>query len=168
MTYLTELLSSEHIKEHFDCGQQLLSQYLHKQAKQDVKRQLTACFVILNDRNEVKGYYTLSNAGIERHLLPAEISKKLPPSYESLPVTLLGRLARDIIYHGERLGELLLLDALKRCYDASLNIGSMAVVVDPIDEAARNFYLKYGFIDLPDSGKMFLSMKTIASLFSKE
>lgn len=168
MTYLTELLSSEHIKEHFDCGQQLLSQYLHKQAKQDVKRQLTACFVILNDRNEVKGYYTLSNAGIERPLLPAEISKKLPPSYESLPVTLLGRLARDIIYHGERLGELLLLDALKRCYDASLNIGSMAVVVDPIDEAARNFYLKYGFIDLPDSGKMFLSMKTIASLFSKE
>jgi len=168
MTYLTELLSNEHVKNQFDCGQQLLSQYLHKQAKQDIKRQLAACFVILNDRKEVKGYYTLSNAGIERHLLPEAISKKLPPSYKNLPVTLLGRLARDLNYPGERLGELLLMDALKRSYEASLSIGSMAVVVDPIDESARNFYLRYGFIDLPDSGKMFLSMKTIASLFSKE
>jgi predicted GNAT family N-acyltransferase len=168
MSYLTKLLSAEHIKEHFDCGQPLLSQYLHKQAKQDIKRQLAACFVLLNDRNEVKGYYTLSNAGIERDLLPEAISKKLPPSYQSLPVTLLGRLARDLNYPGQRLGELLLMDALKRSYEASLSIGSMAVAVDPIDETARNFYLKYGFIDLPDSGKMFLSMKTIASLFSKE
>lgn len=163
--YLTELLNSDHIKEHFDCGQPLLSRYLQKQAKQDVKRQLAACFVILNDHNEVKGYYTLSNSGIERDLIPAEISKKLPSSYKNLPVTLLGRLARDLKYPNERLGELLLLDALKRSYFASVSIGSMAVVVDPIDDAARNFYFKYGFIELPDSGKMFLSMKTIANLF---
>lgn len=168
MTYLTVLLSKEHVKNQFDCGQQLLSQYLHKQAKQDIKRQLAACFVTLNDRKEVKGYYTLSNAGIERQLLPEAISKKLPPSYKNLPVTLLGRLARDLNYPGERLRELLLMDALKRSYEASLSIGSMAVVVDPINESARNFYLRYGFIDLPDSGKMFLSMQTIASLFSKE
>lgn len=168
MSYLTKLLSAEHIKDHFNCGQPLLSQYLHKQAKQDIKRQLAACFVMLNDRNEVKGYYTLSNAGIDRDLLPEVIRKKLPPSYQSLPVTLLGRLARDLNYPGERLGELLLMDALKRSYEASFSIGSMAVVVDPIDESARNFYLKYGFIDLPDSGKMFLSMKTIANLFSQE
>lgn len=165
MTYLTELLSSKHIKEHFDCGQPLLTQYLQKQAKQDVKRKLTACFVICNDRYEVKGYYTLSNAGIEKNLLPEKISKKLPPSYQRLPVTLLGRLARDLKFNGERLGELLLIDALKRSYEASLRIGSIAVVVDPIDKAAQSFYLRYGFLDLPDSGKMFLSMKTIGNLF---
>lgn len=165
MIYLTELLDSGHIKENFDCGQQLLSQYLRKQAKQDVKRKISACFVLVNDQNEVKGYYTLSNASINRKIIPSEISKKFPPSYDSLPVTLLGRLARDLKFPGERLGELLLLDALKRSYFASISIGSMAVVVDPIDESARNFYLKYGFINLPDSGKMFLSMKTISSLF---
>lgn len=167
MTYLTELLNSEHEKDPFDCGNQVLSQYLQKQAKQDVKRQLAVCFVIVTTENIVKGYYTLSNAGIDRDILPTEISKKLPPSYHSLPVTLLGRLARDVNFNGERLGETLLMDALKRSYDASLKIGSMAVVVDPIDEAARRFYLRYGFIDLPDSGKMFLSMKTIADLFRK-
>jgi len=54
---------------------------------------------------------------------------------------------------------------LKRSYDASLKIGSFAVVVDPIDHYAEFFYYKFGFIKLPDSGKMFLPMNTIAQLF---
>lgn len=162
---MTELLRSDHIKATFDCGHPLLTQYLQKQAKQDMDRKLAVCFVMVNERNEVKGYYTLSNAGIDRALLPAEISKKLPPSYIALPVTLLGRLARDIHSKGEGLGELLLMDALRRSAEASAAIGSMAVVVDPIDDAARTFYSRYGFIDLPDSGKQFLPMRTIAGLF---
>lgn len=165
MSYLTELLHSGHLKSQFDCGQPLLTQYLRRQAGQDMKRQLAACFVICNERGEVKGYYTLSSAGIERKFLPEELRKKFPPSYQNLPVTLLGRLARDLNYPGERLGELLLIDALKRSYEASLQIGSIAVIVDPIDDAARKFYLRYGFIGLPDSGKMFLPMKTIGKLF---
>jgi len=91
----------------------------------------------------------------------------LPKSYTNLPVTLLGRLAKDKKYAGERFGETLLLDALKRCYDTAATIGSMAVVVDPIDEESKKFYLKYGFILLPDSHKMFLTMKTIGYLFEK-
>jgi hypothetical protein len=59
-----------------------------------------------------------------------------------------------------------LIDALKRSYNTAIgSIGSMAVVVDPIEEKARSFYLKYGFIDLPDSGRMFIPMGTIAQLF---
>jgi hypothetical protein len=41
----------------------------------------------------------------------------------------------------------------------------MAVVVDPISQHAIDFYTKYGFIMLPDSGKMFIPMKTIEKLF---
>jgi len=60
----------------------------------------------------------------------------------------------------------LLLDALKRSFEISATeIGSMAVVVDPLDEEAVRFYEKYGFISLPDSGKMFLPMTTISELF---
>jgi len=54
---------------------------------------------------------------------------------------------------------------LKRSYEISKTIGSFAVIVDPIDQDAENFYEKYGFIKLPDSGKMFLPMKTISQLF---
>lgn len=165
MTYLTVPLNASHNKTKFSCGQELLDSYLHKQAKQDVKRHLSACFIIADDNNEVKGYYTLSSSSIDRELIPEEVKNKLPLSYINLPVTLLGRLARDKNMNGKRLGEKLLLDALKRCYDTSSTIGSMAVIVDPIDESAKKFYLKYGFIYLPDSGKMFLTMKTISELF---
>jgi hypothetical protein len=54
---------------------------------------------------------------------------------------------------------------LKRCHDTSKSVGTFAVVVDPLDKEAEKFYKKYGFISLPDSGKMFLPMKTIEELF---
>jgi GNAT superfamily N-acetyltransferase len=167
MSYITTPLDSSHNKENFNCGKTLLDAYLHKQAKQDVKRRLSACFV-LSDGNEIKGYYTLSTASVERRLLPQEIIKKLPPSYSDLPAILLGRLAVNKSYQGQGLGEVILMDALKRSYLTSMQVGSMAVIVDPLDEEAVKFYEKYDFILLPDSGKMFLPMATIALLFPDE
>ena len=165
MSYLTVPLSSVHKREVFSCGNQLLDDYLKRQAKQDVKRKLSACFV-LDEDNVVRGYYTLSSSSIHRSILPNIVIKKLPPSYSDLPTTLLGRLAVDSRYKGQGLGELLLMDALKRSYNASReSVGSMAVIVDPIDEGAAKFYSKYDFILLPDSGKMFLPMTTISELF---
>lgn len=58
-----------------------------------------------------------------------------------------------------------LIDALKRCFETTDSIGAYAVIVDPLDNEAATFYEKYGFIKLPDSGKMFLPMKTIKGLF---
>jgi len=165
MSYLTTALDSSHDKKNFLCGKELLDNYLHTQAKQDVKRKLSACF-ILSVRKEIKGYYTLSSATIQRDLLPQEIIKKLPPSYKDLPATLLGRLAIDSRYQGQGLGELLLIDALKRSYDTLISsIASISIIVDPIDEGAVMFYKKYGFILLPDSGKMFIPMDTVSKLF---
>jgi len=58
------------------------------------------------------------------------------------------------------------MDALKRSYNTALsNIGSMAVIADPIDDEGVKFYKKYGFILLPDSGKMFIFLETISELF---
>jgi GNAT superfamily N-acetyltransferase len=165
---LTVPLSSSHKKESFSCGKDLLDNYLHKQAKQDIKRMLSACFVLPDDANNIKGFYTLSSSSIERNLLPGEIVKKLPPSYLDLPVILLGRLAVSQNYQGQGIGEILLIDALKRSYSVSREVGSMAVIVDPLDKDAVRFYEKYEFIALPDSTKMFLPMSTIAKLFANE
>lgn len=163
--YLTTPLESKHNKSAFSCGNIYLDNYIQKQAKQDIKRKLSACFVWSNKENDIKGFYTLSNAGIPKELIPEYISKKLPRAYESLPVTLLGRLAVNEKNKGQGLGKILLIDALKRSYEVSKMIGSMAVIVDPIDENALKFYNRFGFISLPDSGKMFLPMKTIEQLF---
>ena len=77
----------------------------------------------------------------------------------------IGRLAIDNKFQGQGVGKLILIDALKRSYELSKIIGSFAVIVDPIDKNAEHFYEKYGFIKLPDSGKMFLPMKTIGLIF---
>jgi GNAT superfamily N-acetyltransferase len=166
MTYLTVHLQSTHIKENFSCGKGSLDDYLKKQASQDIKRKLAACFVLLGNGDAIiNGYYTLSNDSVPAAQLPEAIRIKMPRSYAALPTTLLGRLAVDRKVRGQGLGELLLFDALRRAYDISEEMGSMAVVVDPLDDDAVTFYKKFRFIDLPDSGRMFLPMKTVAHLF---
>lgn len=166
MSQISEPLNSTHKKSDFSCGKEMLDTYIQKQANQDVKRKLSACFVINEtETNLIKGYYTLSNNSVASEFIPKQIRKKLPRSYETIPTTLLGRLAIDDRFQGQGIGKLILIDALKRSYEISKTIGSFAVVVDPIDQEAENFYNKYGFIKLPDSGKMFLPMKTISQLF---
>lgn len=167
MTGLTELLNAKHRKAEFSCGKLILDNYFHNQAKQDVKRQLAACFVWVDaESGLVKGYSTLSNSGVEPKYIPDSFRKKLPPSYTSVPTTLMGRLAVDTRFQGTGAGKLLLIDALRMSFETSSSIGSYAVVVDPLDTDAERFYAKFGFIALPDSGKMFLPMRMIKELFS--
>jgi predicted GNAT family N-acyltransferase len=166
MSFKTVALQSAHNKKDFLSGKEPLDHYLHVQASQDIKRKLAVCFVYADNKNNAIGYYSLSNDHIPQKILPEEIKKRMSPKYTNLPATLLGRLAVDRNYRGKRIGELLLVDALKKAYEiASSQIGSMAVVVDPLDEEAIAFYKKYGFIELQDSGKMYLPMKTIADVF---
>ncbi|MEA3444763.1 MAG: GNAT family N-acetyltransferase [Bacteroidota bacterium] len=166
MCFKLTILEKSHNRKEFDCGKELLNNYIRQQAGQDVKRKLSVCFVLIDKSNIVKGYYTLSNSSIPQCDIPKEFSKKLPDSYFNIPVTLLGRLAIDKTFFRQGKGEYLLMDALKESYIVSKKvIGSIAVVVDPIDDEAISFYKNYDFIMLPNSGKMFLSMNTISKLF---
>lgn len=163
----TVSLAKHHIREEFSCGQEVLDAYLKKQANQDIRKRLAMCFILSDEPkdNRVKGYYTLSNTSIPREFIPDDLQRRFPKAYKVIPATLLGRLARDRNFTKQGLGEKLLIDALYRSYLASRELGSFAVVVDPINEFAEQFYASYGFAKLPDSGKMFLSMKTIEQLF---
>lgn len=168
MLYTTEPLNDSHHRNDFLCGKGLLDNYIKLQAGQDIKRKLSVCFVLIcreDGLDKVKGYYTLSNKGIPRDMVPEVYQKKFPKTYHSIPTTLIGRLARDQHFKGDRVGEFLLLDALYKCCIASKTVASFAVVVDPIDDEAVSFYQKYGFQRLPDSGRMFLPMKTVEQLF---
>lgn len=162
MRYKIEVLSSNHHKKNFSCGYEMLDNYIHQQAKQDVKRDLSACFVLCEaGKADIIGYYTLSSGSVNRSEFPEHLSRKLPPHYHNLPTILLGRLAIDDHYQSRGLGEMLLIDALNRCMEISNNLGTLAVVVDPIDKTAEIFYIKYGFIKLPGTEKMFIPMKTV-------
>ena len=78
----------------------------------------------------------------------------------------MGRLARDLSYKGQGLGELLLMNGLKLAWKTSEKIASWAVVVDVKDEKARRFSLDFGFISFVDTPqRLYLPMKTVAQLF---
>ncbi|KAA0993517.1 GNAT family N-acetyltransferase [Dyadobacter aurulentus] len=168
MEFSINVLDNGHKKENFKCERESLDDYIKKQAKQDVKRALAVCYVLEDSEKIVKGYFTLSAASIPREDLPEVILAKLPKGYVDFPATLLGRLALDITVKGQGLGSSLLYVALKKALTHSEVVASMAVIVDPLDDAAKSFYNKHDFIDLPGSGRMFLPMATIKKLIEQE
>lgn len=151
-------------RAQFDCGKSSLNNYIQRNVSKDVKNGACTCFVMLDHQNNVIGYYTLSSESIPLESAPDAYRKKI--KYPYIPVILLGRLAVDRNHFGLGYGKILLVNALKKSlYIADNHIGSVGVVVDPIDTDARQFYAKYGFTLLPDSGRMMLSMQKIRNAF---
>src|SRR5437763_3321422 len=142
-----------------------LSNYIKKQASQDVKKKAAVVYVATTDGKTILGYYTLSQYSVQLDQIPIEISRKFP-KYPVIPATLLGRLARTISAKGQGVGELMLLDALYRAVKMSEQIASAAIVTDAKNQKAMEFYKKYGFIELPKvERRLFLPMETISKVF---
>ena len=151
----------DHDRTRFNCGIPELDNYLRQQASQDAKRKVATPFVVLDQERRVAGYYTLSAYGIRGSELPPAVAKKLP-RYPLIPATLLGRLAVSREYRGQKLGSLLLMDALRRSWKNTAVVASVGVVAEAFDEAARNFYLHHEFSPLLEHPrKVFLAMGTI-------
>jgi GNAT superfamily N-acetyltransferase len=155
-----------HRREAFDCGVMPLNEFLRTRARQEAEAGMSACFVAVprDEPNRIAGFYTLSAAIIQRTDLPEIVTKKLP-RYRELPATLLGRLARSADFKGQRIGDLLMISALRRAVEAARQVASWAVVTDPKDEHARKFYESFGFRPLTPA-RMSLSMTEAASLLS--
>lgn len=156
-------LKKTHKKSEFDCGKNLLNDYLAKIAKQDVEKDVAVCYILEGEEDSVVGYFTLSSGSIPKEEIPEKESKILP-RYSDIPLALLGRLAVDKKFHGKHYGEFLLLAAFTEILKVADVIGIAGVFVDPIDDSAIKFYEKFGFIKLNSSNRMFILMGTIREL----
>ncbi len=158
-------MENHHRRAAFSCGVEQLDRYLHTQALQDLKKHAAVPFVLTEDGTTIAGYYTLSQFAVELDVVPSDVARRLP-KYPMVPTTLLSRLAVSQNYRGQRLGEFLLMDALRRSLLMSRQIASAAVIVDAIDEAAATFYKRYSFLELPGvARRLFLPMGTIQETF---
>lgn len=160
---ISTVLEKNHNRTNFTCGIDELDDYLKLYANQDFKKRLAVCYVIADKENHVIGYYTLSSNSIDLSDIPDGLAKSL--KYLEIPVTIIARLAVHQDYQGNKLGQTLLIDALKRIVEISALVGNHAVIVDPINDKAQKFYSKFGFIPLKTSNRMFLPLKTIINLF---
>lgn len=162
--WIISRLGKRHDRSQFDCGNKQLTEWLRQYAGQFDRRDLSRTFVACGAGSDaVIGYYSLSNRLVDVTAIPPESARKLPPI--DIPVVLLGRLAVDRSAQGQGLGAHLLLDALRRVEHVAQHTGVRAVEVDAIDEAARNFYVKYGFRSLADDQRhMYLPLQAIREL----
>src|SRR5262249_41034818 len=145
------------------CGKPSLDAFLHNFVSQYEKRRLGKTYVaVARGDKRIVGYYTLASGAIAFAHLPAKAAKKLPR--HPVPVALLARLASDESAKGKGLGKMLLVDALTRCLALSEQLGIHAVEVDAIDDEARAFYEKFGFVALNDTAlHLYLPIATIVS-----
>ena len=160
----------KHNRAAFSCEHQALTEYIKQQAWQDVKKNVAAVFVLTPDGVTISGYYTLSQYGVDAGEMPQELLEQLKiPKYPRLPTTLIGRLARHIDLKGQAVGELLLMDALRKALEATRTVASVVVVVEAKDENTASFYKRCGFIALPDHpDRLFIPMATVRQLFMVE
>jgi len=164
MPPIVEVLGPQHDRLAFSCGVDSLDVYIKRQAGQDVRRHLTVCYVLGRaDNRAIIGYYTLSATAIEPSSLPPETVSRLP-RYAVLPAILLGRLAVDSRFAGQGMGEILLVDALRRA--ARSGIGVLVVVVDALDGRAASFYERFQFQRFADTPeRLFLPISVAQTLF---
>ncbi len=157
-------LTADHDSSGFDCGEPALNDWLRHRALKNESR-FSRTYVVC-DGNRVVAYYCISAGAVERGAAPGKVRRNAP---DTIPVSVIGRLAVDRDHAGKGLGADILSDALRRIAVASRSIGIGAVLVHAKDDAARRFYLRCAeFIEYPeDSRTLFLPIETVVAAFGQ-
>ncbi len=143
-------LSEAHDTSGFDCGEAVLNHWLQRKALTNHLSGASRVFVVTqkNSQQKVLGCYALSAGAVAHAEASGTIRRNMP---DPIPVMVLGRLAVDLSGHGHGLGSALLKDAILRTLHVAENVGIRALLVHALDDKARAFYLRYGFVDSPVS-----------------
>lgn len=151
-------------RERFECGSAELDAYLARQAGQDQRRNVAACFLAIeNDTQIVAGFYALSACHIHLEDLDEAARKKLP-RYPVVPAVRLGRLAIDRRFQGRGLGSALIADAAMRAMRSE--IAASFLVVEAKDETAAAFYRHHGFAPDPvEPLRLYASLAALKASF---
>ena len=103
-------------------------------------------YVVADDRLRVLGYHALAAGAVSHVQATGAIRCNLP---EPIPVLVLVRLAVDRSQQGRALGAALLKDAVLRTTAVANEIGVHALLAHAVNEAAKTFYLRHGFVESP-------------------
>lgn len=156
-------ITAEHDLSAFDCGEPALNDWLRDRALKNESR-FSRTYVVCADKRVI-AYFCISAGAVERAAAPGRIRRNAP---DTIPVSVIGRLAVSRDHAGRGLGTDILSDALRRIAIASQSIGIGAVLVQAKDDAAKRFYMKCAeFIEYPaDSRILFLPIETVVGAFS--
>ena len=155
-------LNSGHDRARFGCGSEALNVYFQNQVTQDIRRRVTACFVVTASNQRIAGFYTLASASLLLSDFPESVGRKLP-RYPLIPAVRMGRLAVDLEFRNLGLGGALLADALARTLKSE--IAAYALIVDAKDENSASFYRHHGMTAFPNRPmSLFLPIATVSKM----
>lgn len=137
--------------QSFDCGEEQLNSFLKNLALLFQKRRFGVTVAMFDKNDSIRkviGFYTLCPASIQQESLPENFLKGPKPN--PIPAFRLCRLAIDQPYQGKGLGEVIFIHALQKCLDQSSQMGGSMIIIDAKNEKAKSFYMRFGFISLPN------------------
>ena len=139
-------LTADHDTSAFICQHESLTTWLHKRALANAASGASRTYIVCDSKNNVIGYYALAAGSIAKEAAPGRLRRNMP---DPLPVIVLGRLAVHSDWSGRGIGSGLLKDAVLRSIQAAELIGVRALLCHAIDDEAKAFYVKYGFVESP-------------------
>jgi GNAT superfamily N-acetyltransferase len=155
-------LTAGHDLSDFDCGEAALDDWLRQRALKNESR-FSRTYVVC-DGSRVVAYFCISAGAVDRAAAPGKVRRNAP---DTIPVSVIGRLAVSRDHAGRGLGADILSDALRRIAIASRSIGIGAVLVHAKDDRAKHFYMACAeFIEYPaDSRTLYLPIETVIAAF---
>ena len=171
MSFRIEKLQKEREVVNFDCGASDQNRYLRELAWQNMQLGYGVTYVAVEEvaveesSGDVAGFYSLAAGHVEFENLPEDFrGTEGLPRYPA-PTVLLGQLGVDLSAQGKGLGKALLAHAVEKAVQVSEVVGAVAIEVHAATEQAREFYRRYGFVQMQDSpDHLFLSMEVGRSL----
>lgn len=140
-----EPLGKQHRLDEFERGEPALDEWLQRHARSAQASDSARVFVVtLKDGETVAGYCALAAAQVAPEEATARTLKGQPKA-RPVPAILLARLAVDQSHQGAGLGRSLLQDVLLRCLEAAEAIGARVLLVHAKHEAAKEWYMQFGF-----------------------
>jgi ribosomal protein S18 acetylase RimI-like enzyme len=142
-----EVNPSSEQRQAFDCGHESLNRWLARQARQSMDSRDAVTYLLVDPAAaRIAGYFCLAAGSVSRQHAASDVAKRAP---EPIPVVRMGRFAIDLDYQGQGWGADLLAEAIRSAMAAQQAIGARALLVDAIDERAKSFYTRYGFVESP-------------------
>ncbi|MGB6299586.1 MAG: GNAT family N-acetyltransferase [Rivularia sp. (in: cyanobacteria)] len=161
------MLDKRHNRDDFNCGNEALNQFLKQTARQHIQKGISRTFVLIDTEKPdiIISFFTLTLCEVRVEKLPPKFAKKYPSKVAGVK---LARLAVNKAYQRQGIGEIMMIEAMRRAVVVAENAGGIGLFVDAKDEAAKSYYNRYGFVSLEDAFlEMFLPLSTIIQMLEE-
>lgn len=157
-----------HDRTAFSCGVEQVDNFFKKTANKLTKANNLRLYVKCSDDGKVQGFYAINAHAVHYTELPKRYARTRP-GHGNIPASYISMIGRDESCRGQGIGDLLLVDALKRIVSVAATIGVAVIMLDVLDcgdpaavEFRKATYAKHGFQSLPSNDlRMFLPVATI-------